>query len=180
MRGRPRRSRDWFRGEPVVRCSTEAIARRPTSTSHGSTCASSAPCSRPPPAARRLSAWHCDSSAAGVRAIEMVANPIVGRALARHPKRSSWRMASRNRVPRAMRSRRQPRPGDRSPSKPIVAPGVADINPSAEGVFAACRPPRNCRSASDAALSQPWQTMRQSCRRGDTCSQANPGRASLA
>ena len=35
------------RGEPVVRCPTEAIARRPTSTSRGSTRASSGPCSRP-------------------------------------------------------------------------------------------------------------------------------------
>ena len=37
-----------FRGEPVVRCPTEAIAGRPTSTSRGSTCASSGPCSRRP------------------------------------------------------------------------------------------------------------------------------------
>ena len=36
------------RGEPVVRRPTEAIARRPTATSRGSTCASSGPCSRPP------------------------------------------------------------------------------------------------------------------------------------
>ena len=41
------RPRDRKRGEPVVRCPTEAIARRPTSTSRGSTCASSRPCSRP-------------------------------------------------------------------------------------------------------------------------------------
>ena len=38
---------DRNRGEPAVRCPTEAIARRPTSTSRGSTCASSGPCSRP-------------------------------------------------------------------------------------------------------------------------------------
>jgi hypothetical protein len=37
-----------FRGEPVVRCPIEAIVRRPTSISRGSTCASSGLCSRPP------------------------------------------------------------------------------------------------------------------------------------
>ena len=36
------------RGEPVVRSPTKAMARRPTATSRGSTCASSGPCSRPP------------------------------------------------------------------------------------------------------------------------------------
>jgi hypothetical protein len=36
------------RGEPVVRSPTEAIARRPTARSRGSTCASSGRCSRPP------------------------------------------------------------------------------------------------------------------------------------
>jgi hypothetical protein len=36
-----------FRGEPVVRRPSEAIARRPTSTSPRSTRASSGPCSRP-------------------------------------------------------------------------------------------------------------------------------------
>ena len=51
--GRPsqlneQRADDRFRGEPIVRCSIEAIARPPTSTSRGSTCASSGPCSRPP------------------------------------------------------------------------------------------------------------------------------------
>jgi hypothetical protein len=35
------------RGEPVVKRPSEAIARRPKSTSRGSTCASSGPCSRP-------------------------------------------------------------------------------------------------------------------------------------
>ena len=37
-----------IRGEPVVRSPTEAIARRPTARSRGSTCASSGRCSRPP------------------------------------------------------------------------------------------------------------------------------------
>jgi len=41
------RPRHRKRGEPVVRCSREAIVRRPTSTSRGSTRASSGPCSRP-------------------------------------------------------------------------------------------------------------------------------------
>ena len=45
----PRSRRDYRnRGEPVVRSPTEARARRPTSTSRGSTCASSGPCGRPP------------------------------------------------------------------------------------------------------------------------------------
>jgi len=44
------------RGEPVVRCPTDAIARRPTSTSRGSPCASSGHTVVRPPTARRLSA----------------------------------------------------------------------------------------------------------------------------
>jgi hypothetical protein len=46
-RCRQHRPRDRKRGEPVVRSPTDAIARRPTSTSRGSTCASCGPCSRP-------------------------------------------------------------------------------------------------------------------------------------
>ncbi len=46
---------DSDRCEPVVRCATEAITRRPSSASRGSVCASSGRCSRPPRAARRLS-----------------------------------------------------------------------------------------------------------------------------
>lgn len=52
---KPHDLRRGSRGEPVARCPTEAIARRPTSTSRGSTCASSGPYSRTPRAARRLS-----------------------------------------------------------------------------------------------------------------------------
>jgi hypothetical protein len=43
-----RRAGESFRGEPVVRSPTEAIAGRPRSARRGSTCASSGPCSRPP------------------------------------------------------------------------------------------------------------------------------------
>jgi hypothetical protein len=39
-------ARACLHGEPVVRCPPEAIARRRTSTSRGSTCASSGPCCR--------------------------------------------------------------------------------------------------------------------------------------
>jgi len=46
-RGRARPD-DPDRGEPVVRSPTEAIARRPTARSRGSTCSSSGRCSRPP------------------------------------------------------------------------------------------------------------------------------------
>ena len=51
--GRPsqlneQRADDRLRGERVVRCSTGAVARRPTSASRGSTCASSGLCSRQP------------------------------------------------------------------------------------------------------------------------------------
>ena len=44
---RPLRRDNSGRGERVVRCPTEAVPRRPTSTSGGSTCASSGPCNRP-------------------------------------------------------------------------------------------------------------------------------------
>ena len=53
------------RGEPVVRSSTEAIARRPTATSRGSTCASSGPCSRPPAHGRTAECVAEGSSGAG-------------------------------------------------------------------------------------------------------------------
>jgi len=42
------RRRHRNRGEPVVKCPAEAIARRPTSTWRGPTCGSSGRCSRPP------------------------------------------------------------------------------------------------------------------------------------
>ena len=57
---------DRSRGEPPARCPTKAAARRPTSASRRSACASSGRCSRPPGAARQLSAWHCASGLGSV------------------------------------------------------------------------------------------------------------------
>ena len=49
QQSRPRSRPDCRnRGEPVVKCPAEAIARRPTSTWRGPTCGSSGRCSRPP------------------------------------------------------------------------------------------------------------------------------------
>jgi hypothetical protein len=60
-----------FRGEPVVRSPTEAIARRPTATSGGSTAHHPGDAIVRPPAARRVSAWPN---------IRLVANSIVSSA----------------------------------------------------------------------------------------------------
>jgi hypothetical protein len=57
-----------MRGQPIVRRPTKAIARRPTATSRGSTCASSEQCSRPPAPARRLSAWPSNRTTGAPRA----------------------------------------------------------------------------------------------------------------
>ena len=65
-----------FRGEPVVGSPTEAIARRPTATSRGSTCASSGRCSRPPARARRVSAWRSNRGASGRPAAEAIVPAI--------------------------------------------------------------------------------------------------------
>ena len=67
---------DCLRGEPVVRCPTEAIARRPTTSSRGSTCASSGPCSRPPalgPTAECVAKRYSEPGSANAR---KVADPI--------------------------------------------------------------------------------------------------------
>jgi len=66
------RGRSRSCGEPVVRCPT-AIARRPTSTSRGSTCASSGPCSPPAAATRRRRAWR---SARGTVDLAASATPV--------------------------------------------------------------------------------------------------------
>ena len=52
-------------GEPVVRCPTEAIARRPTSTSRVRIAHHPGHAVVRPPAARRLSGWRCASALGG-------------------------------------------------------------------------------------------------------------------
>ena len=63
-------SRDeCVRGEPAARCPTKAAARRLRSSSRGSACASSELCSRPPCAARQLSAWRSTRAGSPARVI---------------------------------------------------------------------------------------------------------------
>jgi hypothetical protein len=58
---------DRDRGEPAARCPTKAAARRLTSASRRSACASSGRCSRAPCAARQLSAWRSARPALAIR-----------------------------------------------------------------------------------------------------------------
>ena len=61
-RDRPNASaqRHSYRGKPAARRPTKAAAWSPTSASRGSACATTRRCSRPPRAARQLSAWLCN------------------------------------------------------------------------------------------------------------------------
>ena len=72
------RARDRKRGEPAARCPTRATARRLTPASRGTARASSGQCSRPPRAARQLSAWHRDhaGSAGRVSARRRLRSPL--------------------------------------------------------------------------------------------------------
>ena len=90
------RRRDPSRGEPVVRCPTEAIARRPTSTSRGSTRASSGLCSRPPARGTTTESVARESSRVGARHERFAAD--ADRVDRNHGDRfgdgASWSMAS--------------------------------------------------------------------------------------
>jgi hypothetical protein len=108
---------ECFRGKAVAQCPTKAAARRLTSASRGSTCASSGLCCRPPRAARQLSAWQCKSPAVGGRGDRDVAIAIVSAT----PTSRRKRLSARPTAGRECTSAYSPRAALGSPSSGIPA-----------------------------------------------------------